>query len=650
MKSQFLSLLIVLISSISINAQVSLAKIFDNNMVLQRNAPIPVWGTAKANEKIEVRFNMQFKKTKADKNGKWMVRLDNEAAGGPYILTVKGKNTIELKNVLVGEVWLCSGQSNMEWPVSVSDNYKNELETADNPMIRHIKIDKVINSLPQNELSSSKSWQVSDSTTVGDFTAAGYFFAKNIYNELKIPIGLINASWGGSNIETWMSREAFENSDEFKEMIAGMPKVSLDLLQGDKTLARQKKIEILQNAKFADAKLETFKELNLNDQTWPEMNQPEIWESQKLGELDGVVWIRKHFTLSKDDLNYDALLEIPAIDDDDITYVNGVKVGETKGWDLKRSYTIKAKILKEGDNVISIRIIDTGGGGGIHGDAETLKLSMGKKNIPLSGNWKYQVESVFSSVHFNDYPSLCYNTMIHPLIPFSFKGVLWYQGESNAKRAYQYRKAFPLLINDWRQKWDQGNFPFYFVQLASFNASGNSNIGCDWAELQEAQTMALKVPNTGMVVTTDLVSNPNDIHPRNKQDVGKRLAALALNNLYQKPMICTGPMYKSMEIVANQVVVSFDNTGSGLFTPDKYGYIKGFEMAGEDQKFYYARAYIKDNKVILSCDEVPNPKAVRFGWVGDATESNLFNKDGFPAVPFRTDEWKTITKNEQYKI
>ena len=240
--------------------------------------------------------------------------------------------------------------------------------------------------------------------------------------------------------------------------------------------------------------------------------------------------------------------------------------------------------------------------------------------------------------------------MISPLIPFAFKGVLWYQGESNATRAYQYRKVFPLLINDWRRKFGQGNFPFYYVQLATFFAGGNSNDGCGWAELREAQTMALSLPNTGMVVTTDLVTNPKDIHPTNKQDAGKRLAALALNNLYEKQMVCNGPSYKSMEINGNEIILSFDNTGTGLFTPDKYGYIKGFEIAGVDSVFHFAKAFIKGTKIILSSPKVNSPVAIHFGWMGDATECNLFNEEGFPAVPFRTNEWRTATKDEKYKI
>ncbi|WP_338408197.1 sialate O-acetylesterase [uncultured Flavobacterium sp.] len=655
MKKLYLFLLVALISSISIHASVSVAKIFSDNMVLQRNALIPIWGTAKANEKIEVRFDKQIKKTKADKNGKWIIRLDNETAGGPYNLTIKASNTIEIKNVLVGEVWLCSGQSNMEMPVGrvkewSVNNFEKETAEANYPMIRHIKIDKLVNTLPQNNVNSSESWQICDSTTVGGFTAAGYFFAKNIYNELKIPIGLINASWGGTNIETWISREAFESSEEFAEMIAGMPKVSLDSLSKLKVNGFDKRIETVQGAKINAASAASFKKSEYDDSNWPELNQPGLWEQQSLGEFDGVVWLRKSIVLSADDSKKEAVLELSAIDDNDVTYINGVEVGSTNSWDAQRKYTISAGILKEGVNVIAVRVTDNGGGGGIYGDAADLKLTVGSTILSLSGIWKFQVEAIKRSVNENSFPSLCYNTMINPLIPFAFKGVLWYQGESNAGRAYQYRKAFPLLINDWRQKWNRDNFPFYFVQLASFNAKGNSNIGCDWAEIQEAQTMTLNVPNTGMVVTTDLVTNPYDIHPRNKQDIGKRLAALALNNVYQKPMVCSGPMYKSMEIKENQIVVSFNDIGGGLVTPDKYGYIKGFEIAGEDQVFYYAKAFILDNKVILSSDKVPNPAAVHYSWVGDATESNLFNKEGFPAVPFRTDEWKTITKDVKYKL
>ena len=630
-------------------AKVILPKIFSDNMVLQRNGLIPVWGWADKNEKIEVRFNNQVKSVKADKNGKWMIRLDAENAGGPYDMTIKGKNTVQIKNILVGEVWICSGQSNMEWTVGQSMNAKQEITTANNPFIRHIKIQRDIGSMPKKDFNAGD-WQICDATTVANFTGVGYFFAKNIYNELKIPVGLVNSSWGGTNIETWISREAFENSDEFKEMIAGMPKIDLDSLSKLQVKGSVMRIEALQGAKLEGMNTSQFKDLSFDDSKWPVLNQPQLWEEQSIGELDGIVWLRKTIVLPSLDVTKEAMLMLSKIDDNDITYVNGIKVGSANRWDADRRYTIPPGILKEGKNVIAVRVEDTGGGGGIYGDAADVKLNIYNASYPLSGEWKFQVESVIKTTNQNSLPSLCYNAMINPLIPFAFQGVLWYQGESNAGRSYQYRKAFPLLINDWRQKWNNQTMPFYFVQLATFNNPGNSNEGCSWAELREAQTMTLSLPNTGMCVTTDLVTDPKDIHPTNKQDVGKRLAALALNNLYSKNIICNGPIFKSMEIKGEQVVLSFDNTGTGLYTPDKYGYIKGFEIAGKDQVFHYAKAFINGNTVILFNEKIKNPVAVHFAWMGDASECNLFNKEGFPAVPFRTDEWKTVTKDEKYKI
>ncbi len=277
-----------------------------------------------------------------------------------------------------------------------------------------------------------------------------------------------------------------------------------------------------------------------------------------------------------------------------------------------------------------------------------MKLVLDDENISLAGSWKFQVENIKSGTTVNEFPSLAYNAMIDPLIPYSFRGVLWYQGESNAGRAFQYRKAFPLLINDWRKKWNN-EFPFYFVQHATFNTKGNSNEGSDWAELREAQMMTLSTPKTGMAVTTD-IGNPKDIHPTNKQDVGKRLAAIAFNRIYRKRMIDSGPTFKSMKIVGNKAIISFENIGGGLMTTDKSGQVLGFEIAGSDQKFYEAIATIEGNTSIISSEKVASPLAVHFGWIGDASANNLFNKEGFPAVPFRTDDWQTVTRDVKYKI
>ena len=642
-------LFIALIFSLNSMAYVRLPKLFADDMVLQRNQLIPIWGWANAYEKIEIRFNKQLKSTKADKNGKWIVRLEAENAGGPYELSIKGKNRLVLKNVLVGEVWICSGQSNMAFTVSEAMNAEKEINDAEYPFIRHFTVERDVSSLPKDDVKLGK-WEVSNKTTVGNFTAVGYFFAKKLYEELKIPIGLINTSWGGTCSETWTSREAFENSEEFASMIAEMPKVNLDSISQIFVKSITKRIETLQGSEINQGKAALFKELEFNDVSWPEINQPELWETQELGEFDGVVWLRKTISLSANDAGKAGTLELSKIDDEDITYINGIEVGRNNIWDAKRKYPIPPGLLKEGNNVISIRIVDGGGGGGIYGDTSDFKLTVENNAIQLSGKWKYQVESVKSDISPNSYPSLLYNAMVNPLIPFAIQGVLWYQGETNAWRAQQYKKAFPIMINDWRNKWQQGDFPFYFVQLSSFNeTNGNSNNGSMWAELREAQTETLQLPNTGMCVTTD-IGDPNDIHPKNKQDVGKRLAAIALSKTYKKNIVYSGPTYKSMEIQENKIIVSFENIGSGLSTPDKYGYVKGFEIAGDDQIFYYAKAKIVDNKVVIYHENVKNPVAIHFGWADDASDNNLYNKERFPAAPFRTDNWKNVTETINYRI
>lgn len=633
-----------------LKANIIMPKIFADNMVLQRNVSIPVWGWANANEKVEVNFNHQIKKTRADKQGKWMIRLDSEPAGGPFELTVKGKNIIQIKNVLIGEVWICSGQSNMAFLVNEVMNAEKEMKDADYPFIRNFTVDKNIGYQPKEDVIGGR-WEVCNETTVGNFTAVGYFFAKKLYNELKIPIGIIHSSWGGTDAESWISREAFESSDEFKEMIDGVKKINLDSLSANYIKEKIKKIELLQGAAINLNAVVHYKELDFNDAGWPQLNQPGSWDKQEIGQLVGAVWLRKTFSLSAKDAEKPAVLELAKIVNEDITYVNGVRVGNNTSWDAKRIYTIPARILKEGKNVITIRVVDNdNGNGGMFGEASDVKISIANSVVLLNGKWKYQVESVKSSIGKNSFPSLLYNGMINPLIPYAFRGVLWYQGESNAWRAYQYRKTLPLLITDWRNKWHEGDFPFYIVQLTSYNlANGNSNNGSRWAELREAQTLALKLPNTEMCVTTD-IGNPKNIHPTDKQDVGKRLSAIALKNVYKKDIVCLGPTFKSMEIKGNKIIISFDNIGSGLSISDKYDYLKGFEIAGANKVFYYATAYIENNKVIIYNENVVDPVAVHFGWADDASDDNLYNKEGFPAGPFRTDNWKNITKDEKYKI
>jgi sialate O-acetylesterase len=638
---------------IVVQAQVKLPRIFGDHMVLQRDQAIPVWGWAGSKEKVTVQLNNQKKSVVADKDGKWKVVFDSQKAGGPYQLIVKGKSTLTMNDIWLGDVWVCSGQSNMEWSVNNSNNAAQEIKEADYPQIRHFKVPNTIASQPAADIKGGE-WKVCSPQTVGDFTAVGYFFARKLMKELNVPVGLINTSWGGTHSETWTSREAFEESDEFKSMIAEMPQLDLDAVSRQNMEKMRKRLEELQGPLETNSEaIAKWKEFLFDESSWPKMNVPGLWEQQALGDLDGIVWLRKTFNVSANEVNKEGVLELAMIDDSDETFVNGKKIGETKSkWNARRSYPVPAGLIKEGRNVVAVRVEDTGGGGGIHGDASEIKITIGGKSYPLSGEWSYRLESLSANtgVGPNSYPTLLYNAMLKPLIPYAIKGALWYQGESNAGRAYQYRKAFPLMITDWRKQWAQGNFPFYFVQLASFNSNnGNSQTGSTWAELREAQTMTLALLNTGMAVTTD-IGDPLDIHPRNKQDVGARLAALALRNTYGKNIEDQGPVYQSMKVDGNKIIVSFTHAGNGLMTTDKYGYLKGFEVAGSDRKFYYAKAFIEGNQIMVYADQVAQPVAVRFGWADDASDDNLFNREGFPAGPFRSDQWPGITEKEKFKI
>ncbi|WP_348812802.1 sialate O-acetylesterase [Flavobacterium maritimum] len=638
-----------LISCLMANANVRMPLLFSDGMVLQRNKEIPVWGWADANEKVEVHFNKQTKTITTDASGKWMVKLDSEKAGGPFELTITGKNKIVIKDVLVGEVWICSGQSNMEFQMYKTMNSEKEIADSDYPMIRHFGVAQDLSGSPKEDLKEGK-WVISNKENVKDFTAVGFFFAKKLYAELKIPIGIINTSWGGTCVETWTSREAFEKSDDFKAMIAEVPSVNMDAIFETYKKSLLDNIQKIQGFEVTDVNQDQFKNSDFKDANWPEIKVPSLWENQQIGNIDGVVWMRKTIVLSAEQAKKEAVLYLSKVDDEDVTYVNGVQVGTNNIWEAKRIYKIPVGVLKEGSNVIAVRIGDYTGGGGIYGDPADLKIDFKDSIVPLEGLWKFNVVNVKISVSPNSYPSLLYNAMVNPLIPYAFQGVLWYQGEANVWRAKQYKKAFPLMITDWRAKWNQGNFPFYFVQLSTFNEfNGNSKVGSRWAELREAQTQTLQLPNTGMAVTTD-IGNAKDIHPTNKQDVGKRLAAIALNNVYGKKRVYSGPMYKSMEIKANQIILTFDNTGSGLSSSDNGENLKGFEIAGADKVFYSAKAIIKNNTVIVSSEKVSNPVAVHYGWADDDTDINLFNKEKFPASPFRTDDWDMITANEIYKV
>lgn len=639
-------------------ADVRLPKVFGSHMVLQRRKPVPVWGWADAGEKITVTFASQTKTVKTGKDGQWRVSLDPMEAGGPYQMVVKGKkNAVTFDDVLTGEVWVCSGQSNMEWPLRSATNGKAESKTATYPQIRQLEVTKAMSLTPESDISGE--WTVCSPATAPNYTAVGYFFAKQLQKDLNVPIGLINTSWGGTHSETWTSREALNRDEELRVVANKLPGTYEQVIQSGTERIRAL-LEKQQGGLPTPAETRTWASPDLNATQWKVMNVPSDWEWGGLPTLDGVVWFRRDVVVPETGPIKNMTLYIGAADDEDSTYVNGQLVGSTKGLRTPRAYVLPDGLLKPGRNVIAVRVTDTGGQGGLVGQPEQLRLSGGSIDLPLAGSWQYRVAEISKSSYNpgpNTYATQLFNAMLNPLVPYAIAGAIWYQGESNAGRAYQYRRTFPLMIQDWRQHWGE-DFPFLFVQLASFNAAnGNSRRGSTWAELREAQTMTLQLPNTGMAVTSD-IGEATDIHPKNKQDVGNRLAAEAMRVVYQKPNVnvrepsrvelSRGPMLEKITPDGNRTVVTFRNADGGLLVKDKYGYLKGFEVAGADQKFYYAKAEIQGNSVVVQCDSVVAPVAVRFGWADDNGEVNLYNKQGFPAVPFRTDAWKGVTEAAKF--
>ena len=629
-------------------ADVRLPNVFGSHMVLQRRKPVPVWGWADPGSTVTVSCNNQTKIGKAGKDGQWRLTLDPMEAGGPYQMVVRGKkNTLTLDDVLAGEVWICSGQSNMEWPLKAASNAKTEIPVANYPNIRQLLVKKDLSLTPKNNIEGS--WQVCTPQTAPDFTAVGYFFAKQLQHDLNVPIGLINTSWGGTHSETWTSRRALSQSDELRTVADKLPATDEAVIKSGEARS-QKLIQDQQGNLPTPAEARTWSDPALNTTQWRSMNVLGDWEWKGLPTLDGVVWFRHEVVIPDGSKLKNVTLQLGPVDDQDSTYVNGQLVGSSSGRN-PRAYGLPDGVLKPGSNIIAIRVQDNGGSGGLMGETEQLKLSGEGLNIPLAGQWQYRVAQVFPSSYKpgpNTFATQLFNAMLNPLIPYAIAGTIWYQGESNAGRAYQYRKAFPLMIQDWRQHWGY-DFPFLFVQLASFIASdGNSRRGSGWAELREAQTMTLQLPNTGMAVTSD-IGERNDIHPKNKQDVGNRLAAEAMRVAYQKQgepgnEPSRGPMFDKLTTDGNRAVLSFRNVGGGVWAKDKYGYLTGFEVAGTDQKFYYAKAEIQGNTIVVHADSVTAPVAVRYGWADDNGDVNLYNQEGFPAVPFRTDAWKGITE------
>lgn len=635
-------------------ANVKLPSIFSDNMVFQQKTNATIWGTADANSVIKITALWASKKiysAKADAAGNWKIKVPTPSYGGPYTVKISQGNIIVLNNVMIGEVWLCSGQSNMEMPLAgwgKVNNYKEEIANAKYPRIRLLQAIHIASNKPLNDLTvRNKGWDECSPETIADFSATAYFFAREIYTKTKIPIGLIHSSWGGTIAEAWTSYETLKMLPDF----AAAAKEIKDNSQNISAENYQSKLEKWQ-AGF-EAKDKGYKGADpiwaandFNTSSWKTMVLPVLWENDALNNFDGIVWFRKKISLPENWVNDDITLSLGTIDDEDITWFNGVKIGETKMYNAERIYIVPKTLLKVGENIITVKVTDTGGGGGLYGESSSMfvKNSSGDK-ITLAGNWLYNQSLSLADLPARpadpnnpNSPTVLYNAMINPIINYGIKGAIWYQGESNAGRAYQYQTLLPAMIKDWRAKFSSGDFPFYIVQLANFMKKNANPGSSDWAELREAQLKTTSLKNTGMAVTID-IGDAIDIHPKNKQDVGKRLALIALNKVYGNGNEYSGPLYQSFKIDGNKIRVKFDHA-QGMFV--KGNKLAGFEIAGTDQKFYWADAAIQGDEVIVSSKEVNMPVAVRYGWSANP-DANLYNAAQLPASPFRTDNWHGIT-------
>jgi sialate O-acetylesterase len=645
------------VSSFNVSAQLKVANIFGDHMVLQRDKPIHIWGWNDANESVFVSFSGQSYTARTNAQGEWSINIDAQKANNKgSSLTIKDKDeSFEFSDVLIGEVWLCSGQSNMEWKVANSDNAPAELIKADKyPNIRHIEIPKATSFNKEKDFEDSE-WQVGSSETAGGFTAVGYFMAQKLSDELNVPIGLVHSSWGGSHVETWISKEAMLSSELFKKYAEELP---IDAESGSKVWIKN----VI--GKFHNGNKEfDMTKINENDylksdydfSKWSDFKPLGQWDWKGVGGWRGTVYIEKDIEITREDVAKFSEINFGSLSGHISFYINGELVN-SGFYPENIKVSLQPNLWKTGKNSLLVKFAENGApnewrGVGLYGKPSDFNVKIGdEEKLLMMDTWKTR-PSWSSPWYFTDWMNnagtITYNAMIAPLVGLSLKGAIWYQGESNAGRAKDYQTAFPLMIKDWRSQWGE-DFPFFWVQLASYGPENDSNSGSDWAELREAQSMTLALPKTGQVVIYDN-TKPHDIHPTNKQFVGERMALSVLNVAYGKTLEYSGPTYKSMKVSKSRIILNFDHTGSGLKSSNKYGNLEGFEIAGADKKFYFAKSEIVRNTVMVSHPKVKSPVAVRYAWSNAPLDANLLNKEGLPATPFRTDTWKGITEETHFE-
>lgn len=670
-RSAVFALLFLLLSHAASSSPNSftLAPLITDNMVLQRQSNAPLWGTGTPGTPVAVVASWgDSVASLVQPDGRWMARLRTHHAGGPYTLTIRHDDTVKtVANVLVGDVWLCSGQSNMEMPLQgwpPADTILGsaaEIVNAANPNLRLCTVRRTFSAVPESTCHAP--WVECTPASVPAFSATAYFFGKKLQQTLGVPIGLIHSSWGGTPVEAWTSARSLAVVPEFAPTLEGIGKCvdgvrelaqwlrtypALDM-QGGTGDTRWHNLDLRDSICTGRA---------YNDSAWATMRLPAYWESAGLGSFDGVVWFRRSFIIPAAWVGKSLTLELGSIDDMDVTYVNGVKVGgyEAEGfWNTARTFAVPASIVDSTLVSVAVRVIDTQGGGGIAGGSgpRVLRNDATGETIPLEGEWKYlpvgelagttlyvfgEAGNQFASrprmpIDFSaSTATTLYNGMIAPLVPYALKGAIWYQGEANTDNPRLYQRTFPIMIKDWRESFGVGDFPFYYVQIAPYDYGTTQS-----QFLREAQTAALSVKNTGMAVTLD-IGNARNIHPANKKDVGDRLAFWALAKTYGQRVPYSGPLYKSMKVRRGAIELSFSNTEKGIVLKTSDG-ASGFQIAGTDRVFKDATVRVKGKTLVVSSPDVPHPVAVRYAFT-NTPEATLFNSAGLPAPSFRSDAWE----------
>lgn len=628
-KSFIISFLFI---SFVMNAEIKVPHFFSDHMVLQQNEPITMYGKAHAGETIAAFFNDETLHTKADSNGDWSVTFKATKAGGPFEMTLKGTNTLKFTDVYVGEVWFCSGQSNMGWKLENSVNGQEELAHANYEKIKLFTAPRNMSHTEEYDVLKG-TWETCTSETAEGFSAVAYFFGRHLYKTYQVPIGLINSSWGGTNIEAWMDATLFKDHPKHLETIAKMKTLDMvNLISAYNKANKQYGVDLDK----ADLGMPAHWESPTTDYSdWKTFQLPSLWRDTKLEQTYGVVWVTKEINLNASDIASDIQLSIGRVDNEDITYVNGQEVGASTSKDLDRVYTIPKSLLKTGKNRITIRTKNLGDLGGFRGAESDLYLKTATQTYALVGDWCYKVGTPHvaeppAREHPKNYPSSLFNSMVHPFYGYNIKGVIWYQGESNTKNPEEYAKFFPEMIKDWRKGWNK-NIPFLFVQLANYANQGNRE-----AAIREAQTAALKLDNTAMVVTLDIGEDAN-VHFANKQDVGKRLAMAAQNLAYNETDIAkSGPIVKKIKIKANKITITFNEP---LNIKGDARNINGFLISDGKNSFIKAEATLTNTKTVeVSSKSISNPKHVRYLWEDAPGNVMIFNTSGLPAPPFRTDK------------